>query len=198
MLGISLRTLDRYIKSGKCDFRRIDRRVVLNRDDLEFLTGKGDRLKSSENVARENLTQQMESVQMKPSRIESSRQESDRRESEPIFQKLYTDLIREMKEQQKRLEGANYRVGQLEAELKNTVPLLEYQTETTRQKEREHQMMERLKKEEQETCNVKLVRQEEARRMNYALRIERMNKIAYAIVLCIIVALQPIIWMMVR
>lgn len=202
MLGISLRTLDRYIRSGKFDFRKIDRKVMLNRAELGDLTRKYDILKASENIIHKNIPYTQER-KIKRSIIsgdaeESGRVESGRVESERIFQKLYTDILKEMKEQQKRLEGANYRVGQLEAELKNTIPLLEYRTETALQEEKSRQLMEQLKKEEQEIRNIKLTRQEETRRMSHALRMERLNKIAYAIVLCVIVALQPIIWMMVK
>lgn len=49
-----------------------------------------------------------------------------------IYKNLYAETLTELKIKQERLEGATYRVGQLEAQLKNTVPLLSY-----RQKEEE-------------------------------------------------------------
>lgn len=48
-----------------------------------------------------------------------------KKESE-IYKKLYTEASQELQQKQERLEGATYRVGQLEAQLKNMVPLLEY------------------------------------------------------------------------
>lgn len=49
-----------------------------------------------------------------------------------IYKNLYEKTLAELKIKQERLEGATYRVGQLEAQLQNTVPLLTY-----RQKEEE-------------------------------------------------------------
>jgi len=57
--------------------------------------------------------------------------EKERKEVK-IYKKLYTETLADLKLKQERLEGATYRVGQLEAQIKHSVPLLTY-----RQKEEE-------------------------------------------------------------
>jgi len=44
-----------------------------------------------------------------------------------IYKKLYEEQKEEVRSFQRRLEGANYRVGQLESQVKESVPLLEHQ-----------------------------------------------------------------------
>lgn len=61
-----------------------------------------------------------------------------------IYKKLYTESLKELQQKQERLEGATYRVGQLESQVKQSVPLLEY-----RQKEEEViQLKDNVKKNE--------------------------------------------------
>jgi hypothetical protein len=45
---------------------------------------------------------------------------------EGVYKKLFEEQQEELKTKQERLEGANYRVGQLEAMLKEAIPLLEH------------------------------------------------------------------------
>ncbi len=61
-----------------------------------------------------------------------------------IYKKLYEDSVADLKLKQERLEGANYRVGQLEAQIEASVPLLTY-----RQKEEEMIQLNEIQKKEE-------------------------------------------------
>ena len=62
---------------------------------------------------------------------------------ERVFRELYEETNKDLKQKQEKLEAASFRVGQLEAQLKNSVPLLEHKQkeevmvgETSRLKEK--------------------------------------------------------------
>lgn len=85
--------------------------------------------------------------------LDLSRLTEYKKEAE-IYKQLYAETSLELKNKQERLEGATYRVGQLEAQIKNTVPLLSY-----RQKEdKVIQLEDDIKKQQdlqlQETINL--------------------------------------------
>jgi len=81
----------------------------------------------------------------------------------------------------KRLEGANYRVGQLEAELKGSVPLLEYQAHQQKLLETSDDIKTRLERTKQEY-----------KEMFQKYQIEKYNKFIYLSILFVLLALQPL------
>lgn len=191
-LGISMRTLDRYLKSGLIHQQTVGRRILLNEKEIDKLLKLSQTPRMMAKIAPQ-ITQPIKSTSLKkvPFEMEvrgeetetTSKAQNKAESNEKIFQKLYEELLKEMKAQQKRLEGANYRVGQLEAELKNSVPLLEYRSETSKLKEREREVHLALEREKIE-----------CKKTEYQLKLEKMNKLAYAIVLFLLVALQPFFW----
>jgi hypothetical protein len=112
--GLSVRTLDRYIKKGKLDYLTVgegSRRILINQKSLE------DLVRSLGDVTVRNVAQKKVSAGVGESHAEAAN----------IYEKLYSEAQTELKEARQRLEGANYRVGELEAKLKSTIPLLEYE-----------------------------------------------------------------------
>jgi len=101
-----------------------------------------------------------------------------------IYKKLFTELQEEVKEKQERLEVANYRVGQLEAQVRNSIPMLEYHRENYEKKKKE----EKLKKEVYESSAV-------IKRLKYKLKSESLMKRIFIITLLIILSLQPL-WLL--
>lgn len=127
-LGVSTRTLDRYLKSGKLKFKSIGRNVFVHATELEKLAElflkKKSRKEKRKGVARDNSEKAEPAVT-----VENNTEEK-------IFRNLYTEATSELKLKQEKLEAASFRVGQLEAQLKNSIPLLEYkQKEEELQKE---------------------------------------------------------------
>ena len=105
--------------------------------------------------------------------------------SEGIYQKLYEELKEEHQHNQKRIEAANYKVGQLEAQLGTMVPLLEYKKQQNKHKKLELGLRTQVRKRE--------LQLKKARRM---LNSEKLNKWVLAILALGLIAAQPIIWLM--
>ena len=107
--------------------------------------------------------------------------------SEGIYQKLYEELKEEHKHNQKRIEAANYKVGQLCAQIESMVPLLEYR----KQKEGFHRLELGMKTQ----IEKREIQLKKARRL---LQSEQMNKWIFAILALTLIALQPVIWLLQR
>lgn len=107
--------------------------------------------------------------------------------SEGIYQKLYEELKEEHKHNQRRIEAANYKVGQLEAQVRSMVPLLEYRKQKEGFRKLEVGLKTMVEKRE--------IQLKKARRL---LQSEQMNKWIFAILALTLIALQPIIWLIQR
>jgi len=106
---------------------------------------------------------------------------------EGVYKRLYEDILEEYREYQEKLNRATYKMGQLEAQLKYSVPLLKYNKEkrmlTTSQRKLEGELdkaLEAIKQTEQE------------------YKIERFNKHVYLVILLGVLLLQPIFWLLMR
>lgn len=129
ILKVSTRTLDRYIKSKKVASKSIAGRIMLNRDEITGMKGKRKHRKIRSNALPETKKEVFE--------MNNAIEESAKAE-EKVYQKLYEELKIEVKQFQQRLEGANYRVGQLESQVKASVPLLDHQKVLTEAKKEKH------------------------------------------------------------
>lgn len=137
ILKVSTRTVDRYIRKYCFKTRKDGRRVLVKREDLDqiiqdhighFVDVKSTGLNIKlDRQSVDNQVSNMSNFKVKDIKIENvkSGEEPDKIDSK-IYQNLYTDTKKELKEKQERLEAATYRVGQLEAQVKNMVPLLDY------------------------------------------------------------------------
>ena len=108
------------------------------------------------------------------------RQQSSSNQEE-VFKKLFEELQLELKEKEQRLEIANYRVGQLEANLKESVPLLEHNSDLASERTEKAQLRKSL---DAQIMEVDMALN------NY--KEERFNKRIYLILLFILLLLQPL------
>lgn len=104
-----------------------------------------------------------------------------------VYKLLYDEAKEEIREKQKKLEGANYRVGQLESQIKNMVPLLEYQREQ-RKLLSQGEMFESEKRE----LVAKIYEKEEG------IRSESLNRRIMSFILILMLIFQPIFWLLWR
>lgn len=119
-LGVSTRTLDRYLKRGKLRMKLSpSRQVLIHEKDLEKLGEKLQPVKKS-NPAHSGKKKLREDLP--PEAIEISSEAIE----EKIFRELYDEAAKDLRAKQEKLEAASFRVGQLEAQLKSSVPLLEF------------------------------------------------------------------------
>ncbi|MDZ4245163.1 MAG: hypothetical protein U1D98_04550 [Candidatus Gracilibacteria bacterium] len=105
--------------------------------------------------------------------------------SEGIYQKLYEELKEEHRLNQKRIESANYKVGQLEAQIESMIPMLEYRKQKEQFRKLESGLKVQIEKRE--------IQLKKARRL---VQSEQLNKWIFAILAISLIVLQPIIWLM--
>jgi hypothetical protein len=136
ILKVSTRTLDRYINGRKLSTKNIAGRIFLNKDELtQFFRQKRTHRSVKRSASRPTRnrppkrTNEYEDVYTIPVEHKEKASEGDIVTSveDRIYKKLYEEIRDDVKKFQQRLEGANYRVGQLESELKASVPLRDHQ-----------------------------------------------------------------------
>ncbi|MFH1284491.1 MAG: hypothetical protein ABIH78_02790 [Candidatus Peregrinibacteria bacterium] len=98
-----------------------------------------------------------------------------------VYKNLFNELKEEVREKQERLEIANYRVGQLEAQVKNSIPMLEYHREKFTARRQEEELSEKIS--QQESVITRLAKK---------LKYEKISKRMFLVILMIIIALQPL------
>ena len=196
ILNISTRTLERYIKKYRLKTRKDGRRILIKRNDVDRVLKKymrqHDRQINDRNATNfkgiydtkkkyDNMSD-MSHIDVKNIEIKSVKEKKENPEVS-IYKDLYADFKKDLKEKQERLEAATYRVGQLEAQLKNTVPLLDY----TR-KEKEIKDVNRAL--EQKAIQGEVV----IKQVENKLYQERLAKWVYLSLVGLLLAAQPIIF----
>lgn len=196
MLKVSVRTIDRYLRKGALSKEEINGRILIRMKDLKPLMEQKAVLASAlgtDQSEEEISTNTVHAEYQSPdsSVISTSAAQEDLQ----IYKKLYEELQEELKLKQERLEGANYRVGQLEGLLKESVPLLEYRKVLAIENQKREELEDLLTKFEQETdlLNQSLEsRKGELDQIQKNLESERFNKKVFIIILVILFLLQPL------
>jgi len=142
MLKVSVRTLDRYIDKRIIPSKNIAGRILLNEEDVlnfnkQNRPHKGlQRVQVPANAIRiDRLNEESHAEAEAETEAEEIHNHNEQLADndfietieDRIYRKLYEELKDDVKSFQARLEGANYRVGQLESELKASVPLVDHQ-----------------------------------------------------------------------
>ncbi len=207
LLKVSMRTVDRYINKNKLSIEKRDGRIWLDKKEIIKLKNQNridsvDRLSTSK-MSIDNMDvipvdtsidndQEYESESQNSSSMPENqsvsgnfgRKTRSNREissEDRVYKKLFEEAQQEVKQKQERLEMANYRVGQLEARIKDSIPLLDYNRDLEK---------ERLEKEE---IHKNLdANQTELEKLMIYLKDERFNKRVYLIILFILLLLQPL------
>lgn len=190
LLKVSIRTVDRYLVKGKLNSESRDGRIWLDKkeilrlrqtkrvDNTDMLSTPGVSIDNVDVIPVDMSTDNGQTVYTrKPENEEPPMEKSQ----EEVYKKLFEELQTELKQKQERLEGANYRVGQLESLLKESVPLLDYKRDLNVEKAQKEQIQKALSE-----------REVEAESLQSTLKEERFNKKVYLIILFILLALQPL------
>ncbi len=197
LLKVSIRTVDRYISQNKIAAERIDGRIWLDKKEIQGL--KRQKRVDSEGVLGDMSTEEMSIDKTVSTPVDMSIDDVDivstheiarssknrQKEEVDIYKKLYEELKEEVEIKQSRLEGANYRVGQLEAMVKESVPLLDHQRLLSTEKAARLEL-------EEETESLR----EKLERIKKKLKEESLSKKVYFVLLFIIMILQPL-WLFV-
>jgi len=191
LLKVSVRTVDRYIKKKVLVAQNIGGRIWLNKDDVLSLTQPTSQAPTSDTsvdtstpvmtIDTPHDTQRQTSQILSTPQVEQIEKTS---EASQLFKELYEGSKDELREKQERLEIANYRVGQLEAQLKNSIPLLEYHRESSEKKLEKARLVEKI--EQTESRLAQIIRK---------LRFEEYNRKILFTILLVLLALQPL-WLL--
>ncbi|MCK9186325.1 hypothetical protein M0P48_02710 [Candidatus Gracilibacteria bacterium] len=187
LLKVSIRTLDRYIKAKKLSSRVDSGHIWLNKEEVRKF--KSGRL-STVIVDDVDMSTPRMSIDMtmgtsidnvdKVEVIEAKDKQKVPKEENEIYKKLYFDVKEELNMKQERLEMANYRVGQLESQLRSSIPMLEF-----------HRDKYQADKEKQELKDKIEIKEKEVKEVFSRVKIERFNKRILLIILLFTLALQP-------
>ncbi len=201
LLEVSTRTIDRYIRNKKLSARKKGGNILLCEEELSNL--KVAKFQNIHGVSPEgpgrvhrhvNSVKEAETIidgdtgliedAISEALNEESKSVTVKSERENVFEELYDLSRREIREYHNKLEASNYRLGQLETQLKHSVPLLDY-------KEKEEAI-----REQEDIIQNKVKRQEEAlNMMQQDVKGERLNKNIYIGLLFGLLALQPLLWL---
>lgn len=188
LLKLSMRTIDRYIVNKKLSTEHRDGRIWLDINEIKQLRQRkrqntindADIDKSIDNYHEKTIDMSIDGVEvMSHAHINTNNEKKE--SSDVVYKKLFEELQTELKLKQERLEGANYRVGQLEAQLKESVPLLDYQRALGQEKA----VQEKLQKDIGEL-------EEKSEKMLQNLKEQKLDKKVYLIFLFLLILLQPL------
>ncbi len=183
MLNVSIRTIDRYIQKGTLQKEEINGRIFLRTGDLKPLL--------EQKKLQDKYLSELSSEQS----VELSYAQDEEEGDSDIYKRLYEELQEELKTKQERLEGANYRVGQLEGLLKESVPLLDYRKALALEAEKREEIEDLLKtfEKDNEMLNHTIdSKSTEVTHLSKKLESERFNKKVFIIILIVLFLLQPL------
>lgn len=194
LLKVSIRTVDRYIRAKKLSIENHDGRIWLNKSEVLKLRNAKESRHPVDTVDSEMsidktvstpVDMSIDSVDMVSTRHDKEKPEGRDITGDAVYRKLFEEAQAELKEKRDRLEGANYRVGHLEALLKDAIPLPDHNRLL---------LAERTDKQKLEGDFASL--SQEAEHLAERLKDEKFTKKVFLIFLFIIMLLQPL-WLVV-
>ncbi|MBI5413681.1 helix-turn-helix domain-containing protein [Candidatus Peregrinibacteria bacterium] len=173
ILSVSVRTIDRYIRSGKIAAYQRNGRIWLNKREIVAFP------KSQESFVKQAID------------IRNTVQ--PRRTVSPIadigfYKDLYEEAQRMIQEHQQKLEQANYRIGQLESQILNHQP-------------RQPNIIERRTDDSAATEMMRrdiVSREKEIEVLKEIAKRERMNRLVFATLTYVLLATLPVLWYFMR
>jgi excisionase family DNA binding protein len=194
LLKVSVRTVDRYVKKKVLTAQNVGGRVWLNKEEVNgFAERQNQPYQMPTSDTHDTLSTPVTTIDIledttheEPQRLSTSQNPRTVKTAPTgqFFKTLYDKTKEELNEKQERLEIANYRVGQLEAQLKNSIPLLEYHREAAEKKLEKAKMSQQIEIARKTLQNL-------AKRLKFA----EYNKKMFLTILLVILALQPL-WLL--
>lgn len=183
ILKISTRTLDRYIRSYKIKIKKEGRNVLIKRSALDLVINDhiGHFLDDFKRLKDDG--QRVQHVQ-DALMVKDIKVEQFKAKEEEVYKALYAELKKEIKEKQDRLEAATYRVGQLESQLKNMIPLLEFNKKDKELREAQIALENRV-----------IENQTTITKMHGVIRSERVAKWVYLSLVGLLLVAEPILFL---
>lgn len=114
ILGVTTRSIDRYVKSGKLRSEKDGKVVYINEDDVETIKTGG---KAKQEVITPNKTEKM---------TPKSTIKTDSKAVSKEINNIYEDLKWEIKEKDKRISELSFKLGKMEEIAKNSISMIEF------------------------------------------------------------------------
>lgn len=207
LLSVSLRTLDRYVAEKKLSSIKKSGRIWLNEEELldlkrENEAGDIDVLTNSlwdeideDAMITETyaLNKDNEEEVEELSQVKTKKQDPIRNATTDSV--LYRELYLDAKE---KLEQANLKIQQLEAQIGTMIPLLEYQKQQRLLQESADLYKKKWDESEKSLLSHIEETEKTIRGKNKEIAEERFNKAIIAVILFVVLFLQPILWILLR
>lgn len=196
LLKVSTRTVDRYMRSYRFKTRKDGRRVLIKKEDIDKIIKDHigrlidvddknlDSILNSNAGQTNDMSSNLTVKDIKVTNIKEGGKTKSEMENE-IYKELYQETKRELKEKQDRLEAATYRVGQMESQAKNMVPMLDYNKKDKALQEAYLAMDQRA----QHTEEMKV-------ELEAKLRSERLAKWIYLSLVGLLLVAEPILFLL--
>ena len=206
ILGVSVRTVDSYISGGKLSIERKNGRIWLDRKEvakfrnsLRLMNASGqnfniDNVDTTRQHVYSLTTSDADSANFKNQPTPNNPISSSPKvpSSYEIYKQLFEEFNAELKVRQERLEGANYRVGQLEAMIKDYIPKNEHQALLSNVREENNRLLgeaNTIRLAAQKSLQEERLKQDN---LHQKLKESSADKRIYLILLFILLALQPL------
>jgi excisionase family DNA binding protein len=184
ILKVSTRTVDRYIRKMRFKTRKDGRRVLIKRDDVDKIIQEHIGQYVDIKLDSRKPVEDSPAVQVKDVKIEAKKNPEKSERDEGVYKGLYVEAKNELKEKQERLDAATYRVGQLESQVKNMVPLLDFS-----RKEKE------LKEARSVIEQKELEKAQAMAKMEHKLKTERIAKWIYLSLVGMLLVAEPVLFL---
>ncbi len=192
ILKVSTRTVDRYMRKHRFKTRKDGRRVLIKKTDVDKIIK--EHIGRLVDIKEDNLndilnSKEAESTKLavKDIKIKQIKEKDSEKLSveQEIYKELYQGVKKDLDKKQERLEAATYRVGQLESQVKNMVPMLDYNKKDRALQEAYSAMDARAKQNE-----------EVIQKMEVKLRSERVAKWIYLSLVGTLLVAEPILFLL--
>ena len=193
LLKVSTRTVDRYMRKYRFKTRKDGRRVLVKRTDIDRIIKEhigrlvdinDDNFNELMNGNGIEKTDKVSNLTVKDVKVKKIKQGGPASTEERVYKDLYHETKDELKAKQERLEAATYRVGQLEAQTKNMVPMLDF-TKKEKELKDAYVTIEMKAKQTNETIEI----------MQLKIRSERIAKWIYLSLVGLLLVAEPILFM---
>lgn len=195
ILGVSVRTVDRYIASGQIRKVKNQGRTWLSNEDIKSMVSENEKTMSdavvsefvSQTIREEQRTGNVSSGHYDQSEVIKDYNNVSQSNETSNYKSLYEEAKEELKDKNQKLQQATYRIGQLESQVKSMIPRLKYEQEQKLLTQKAANMESLFKQEVQkrEVVTKKLIG--ELKIKENELESEKFNKAIYAILLFLII-----------
>ena len=139
LLGVSTRTIDRYVKSWKLSYKKVANKVILNEEELRILQNEFSSLRQE--VSNELIWDKTSSLSVKPvSDLSTLDEKLDK------FYLIFQEKDKQIDEKNKIIFMLQQRIGELEAKIQTMVALPDYNKEKQQAIEEKRILEEKLAK----------------------------------------------------